>query len=212
MDINERIEQAFEAFHEGDEQEAEQLFASLQKEVTPEHQDYNQYLSALGYYHTLKLNLEQAVHVYQELLDRAETPEDQYEAIHELGIVSRMDSEFEAAKHYFSQEEDLINRHFPDEQLLKFINCYEVGYVYMQEGKYDEAVTMLNDALKLAGDEGDESGVGSVHRALGELSAAQGQEQQSKAHFKLAKENFKIAGDDISIEEIEMLESIIFEV
>ncbi|TDM07883.1 tetratricopeptide repeat protein [Macrococcus lamae] len=211
MDINERIDQAFEAFHEGDEREAERLFALLKNDVSPEDKDYNQYLNALGYFYTLKLNLDKAREVYQQLLDKADTAEDKYAAIHELGIVSRMDSEFEAARDYFAQEEEIISSDFPDDNLLKSINRYELGYVYMQEGNYPEAIDILNEALKLADLAGDALGIGSIHRALGELNAAQDKRDAAKEHFTSAKKNFRIAGEDISVQEIEMLESIIFE-
>ncbi|KAA1037634.1 tetratricopeptide repeat protein [Macrococcus equipercicus] len=211
MDINTTIDQAFEAFHEGDEKEAERLFATLKNNVKPEDEDYTQYLSALGYFYTLKLNLEKAKEVYQRLLEGAESAEDKYAAIHELGIVSRMDSEFEAAKDYFAQEAAIISTDFADDDLLKSVNRYELGYVYMQEGKYTEAVQILKEALQLAEKAGDALGIGSIHRALGELNAAQDNQNEAKEHFKLAKKNFKNAGEEMSVQEIEMLESIIFE-
>lgn len=210
MTFEQRIDEAFDAFHEGDLQQAKRLFAAIEKDISPADEDYDQYLHAAGYYYSAEQDFDKARTTYQTLLDKADNPEEQHVALHQLGMVERMDSEFDKAHDYFNQEQQLLDQHFPDDSMRKSVNLYEHGYVLMQEGRYDEAEAQLQQSLEFGTKAEDDMCIACAHRALGELNAAQSKVKEAKMHFTASKKHFNAAGEQMGVQEIEMLASIIF--
>lgn len=211
MTIEQIIDEIFEAFETGEVEEAKRLITENRKEVSAGSEDEDQLLHAAGYIYIADQNLDKAREVYETLYEHASSPEDKHIALHQLGAVERMDSEFDKAEQLFEEEANLLKEYFPGDDIKLADNQFEQGYVYMLKGDYKAAEEQLKSSLALGQSAKDELSIATAHRALGELNAAQEQMEEAKLHFTEAKKNFSASGDDMSVQEIEMLETVIFE-
>lgn len=211
MTIEQTIDEIFDAFEMGEVEKAKGLITENRKTVAKGSDDEQQLLHAAGYIYVADQSLEKAREIYEALLAAASSPEDKHIALHQLGAVERMDSEFETAEQLFNDEAALLKEYFPGDDVKLADNQYEQGYVFMLKGDYAQAEERLKASLALGQSAKDELSIATAHRALGELNAAQENMKEAQQHFAEAKQSFAAAGDEMSVQEIEMLESIIFE-
>lgn len=207
----ETIEAAFDLFDQGEIDESIKAFKLIETEIQQDDPLYDQFLLSYGYALSANDQMDEARNVYQTLLSNAKNPSDTHVAYHQLGMLERLDSEYDKALEYFEAERKIIDEHFKDEPMLHAVNLYEVGYSHMLLGKYDEATSLLEASLTYAKQSKDDMTIGCSYRALGELSAVHEEMDKAKTYFKEAKSHFKAVDEYQGIEEIEMLESVIFE-
>ncbi|TDM02507.1 tetratricopeptide repeat protein [Macrococcus carouselicus] len=201
--IEEKIETAFDAFENGEVQQAYRLFDEMKSELETGHDDYSTYQHALGYLYIADQKFDEAREHYLAMLEDAEADE-RPSILHQLGTVEQLDSEFSQAEDYFRQEAACLS---DDDHAAMAANYYAHGYTMMLSGDYRTALRLLQQSLEKA----DDDIRAHAERALGELFAAQNDMTQARDHFTAAKKHFRASGDHLGAEEIEMLESIIFE-
>lgn len=211
MTIEQTIDEIFEAFETGEVEKAKGLITEHRKTVEKGSDDEEQLLHAAGYIYVADQSLDKAREIYQTLFEVASSPEDKHIALHQLGAVERMDSEFERAEQLFDEEAALLKEYFPGDDIKLADNQYEQGYVFMLKGDYTQAEERLKYSLALGQSAKDELSIATAHRVLGELNAAQENMTEAKLHFSEAKKHFALSDDEMSVQEIEMLESVIFE-
>ncbi|MCE4957296.1 tetratricopeptide repeat protein [Macrococcoides caseolyticum] len=209
MNYNEQIDLVFEQFENGDVDAAIKGIEEIGQCIQPGDEYYSDYLLNAAYIYAADNHLEKARETLKTLLN-SDDVEDQQMAYHQLGLVERMDAEFEQSIEYFKQELDLINTHFADDKIKQSVNLYELGYAQLLNSQYEEGKQSLVTSLKYAEASEDDLSIAISNRALGELYAAQEEMDKAKAYFTEAKRYFRKDGDEMGVAEIEALEEAIF--
>ncbi|WP_414055739.1 tetratricopeptide repeat protein [Macrococcus equi] len=209
MNYNGQIDAIFEQFENGDIEEATKALQELGHTIQPGDENFSDYQLNAAYIYAANHHFDKARTALQLLLEATDA-EDKQLAYHQLGLVERMDAEFDQSINYFKQESDIIKTHFADDTIKQSVNLYELGYVQLLNNQYDDGKASLEASLKLAEQSDDDLSIAISNRALGELYAAQEEMDQSKVYFIEAKRYFKKAGDEMGVAEIEALEDAIF--
>lgn len=209
MNYNEQIDAVFQSYEEGDIEGALATLQSIGNDITPADENYADYLLNAAYLYAADNHFDKARDVLNELL-ATDDAENQQMAYHQLGLVERMDAEFEQSIAHFKKEAELIQTHFADDDIKQSVNLYELGYVQLLNNQYDDGKASLESSLKLAEQSGDDLSIAISNRALGELHAAQEEMTEAKKYFDEAKRYFRKDGDEIGVAEIEALEEAIF--
>ena len=79
------------------------------------------------------------------------------------------------------------------QQRLDFAEALRQGRALLRRGKADQALPLLETALKLATEANRPREIASAHDALGDLYTRQGQYEAALTHYKEARENFRSA-------------------
>lgn len=209
MNYNEQIDLVFEQFENGDIEEATKLLQEIGNYINPGDEDYADYQLNAAYIYAADNHFDKARESLNNLLN-SEDAEEQQMAYHQLGLVERMDAEFDQSIAYFKKEAELIDANFSDDTIKQSVNLYELGYVQLLNNQYDEGKASLEASLKLAEQSEDDLSIAISNRALGELYAAQEEMDKAKSYFTEAKRYFRKDGDDMGVAEIEALEAAIF--
>lgn len=209
MNYNEQIDAVFEQFENGESEAAIKALQEIGNTIQPGDEDYSDYLLNAAYIYAADNHFDKAREVLTSLLE-SDDAEDKQMAYHQLGLVERMDAEFDQSIAYFKEEAALIDANFADDTIKKSVNLYELGYVQLLSNQYNDGKASLEQSLTLAEQSEDDLSIAISNRALGELYAAQEEMEQAKTYFTEAKRYFRKAGDEIGVAEIEALEAAIF--
>ncbi|MGK0554133.1 tetratricopeptide repeat protein [Macrococcus capreoli] len=209
MDYNEKIDNVFMLFEEDNKDEAIKLLQEIGNTVKQGDAHYSDYLLNAAYIYAADNHFDKARETLRSLLE-SDDAEDRQMAHHQLGLVERMDAEFDQSIEHFKAEQALINEHFADDTIKQSVNLYELGYVQLLNSQYDEGKASLESSLKLAELSEDDLSIAISNRALGELYAAQEEMDKAKQYFNEAKRYFRKDGDEFGVAEIEALEAAIF--
>src|SRR5215210_1981592 len=79
------------------------------------------------------------------------------------------------------------------QQRLDFVQALRQGRALLKRGKADQALPLLEEALKLATEAKRPREEAAAHDALGELYARQGQYEIALTHYQKAREGFQAA-------------------
>lgn len=195
-----KITQAFEYVDLGKYNEAETLYQELLNDnLNPK--DYESVLFGLGYLYAFTERYTDAISIYEQLLDGADSDRERAVAYHQIGMVYRMQHDIDKSKRYFGFELDII-KDKDDNDLAVSANFYEFAEVYLIEGELSKAVEMGYGALDHALRSNDDIALGSAHRVLAEIFQEQDQDALAKFHYEHSLESFKAAEDMTAIMDI----------
>lgn len=99
-------------------------------------------------------------------MELAPNDEELHIALHQAGMVERMAGNFEEAMRLFYQEEKVIQRAFPMDDLRIATNLYEQAYVNMKKGELALAEQMMTQSLEHAKSSDDAMCIGCAYRGL----------------------------------------------
>src|SRR2546423_9803523 len=80
------------------------------------------------------------------------------------------------------------------QQRLDFAESLRQGRQLLRRGKADQALPLLESALKLATEANHPREIAQAHDALGDLYTRQGQYETALTHYQQAREGFQAAG------------------
>lgn len=204
--MQEKIAEAWRLFDIGDFIASEAIYVDCLNHVNQD--DYDTYASVLmGLIYTQSFleKYDDARCYANQLMELAPNEEELHIALHQAGMVERMAGNFEEAMHLFYQEEEVIQRAFPMDDLRIATNLYEQAYVKMKKGDLALAEQMMTQSLEHAKTSDDAMCVGCACRGLGEIMNLCGKDTQAQAYLEQAVEAFKLAGDMIAVEEVEKM-------
>ena len=209
--MQEKIAEAWRLFDIGDFEASETIYREC-LEMTSE-DDYDTFASVLmGLIYTQSFleKYDEARDYARRLLEIAPNEEEKHIALHQAGMVERMAGDYDRALEWFLQEEELIRKVFPKDDMRISANLYEQGYVNLKKESLQISAEIMKEALEYAKKSEDAMCIGCAYRGLGEIMYAQGKEDQAKDYFKQAIEAFELTGDEIAVKEVgEMLEEAI---
>ncbi len=194
------LERAWDAFHREDFEAAEHLFRQCNRTT----QEAREARSGLVYVYARTGRFEEARDACESLHLEALAVEDaglEYAALHQLGIVERLEGNFARALEVFAQERAVIAR-LGQPPLPVCANAFETGVLHGKLGQVDAARDWLRIALEAAQLAGDAGAEGSCLRALGELAA---NVTMRRALYVQSAMAFERAGDEESALEVQML-------
>ena len=79
---------------------------------------------------------------------------------------------FHKALKLIEDEEEIIEEHFPNDNLKKAVNNYEQGYLRLKLNNLDEALTFMNLSLEQSLETDDVISQACSYRGLGEIYLA----------------------------------------
>ncbi|MEK5174335.1 tetratricopeptide repeat protein [Heyndrickxia sp. FSL W8-0496] len=138
--MNEKINQAFTYFDNGELDKAEQIYRECLREVQDKKsQEYRNILHGLGYVKSHNNDFDGARKIYMELIEIAQsTLNKKFEAIalHQLGMVERLAKNFNEALLLFQNEQQMLEKYFPDFFVGMSANFYEQGMIFLNKGSF----------------------------------------------------------------------------
>ncbi|MEW4353647.1 hypothetical protein AB1I63_01930 [Streptococcus pneumoniae] len=195
------LDQAWQAFIDGNILEAEQLVSMLKM-------DDSSSRSLKAYLALEKENYQQAMDLYEQNRMEAlfvNNHADLHVALHQQAMVAREMGECEHALDLIAQEEKIIQQHFSDDALRLSVNAYEQGYLRMKLGRSSEGLAYMEQSLGWSLKTDDWIAQACAYRGLGEIYQVLGNIEESKASFEKSLLLFRQAGDEIGAEEVEKM-------
>ena len=204
-----KIAEAWNLFDKGDFSKAEAIYRECLKEVDAnEYETYAAVLMGLIYTQSFQEKYDDARDYAKELMEIAPNEEELHIAMHQAGMVERMAGDYDEAMKLFCQEEEVIQRAFPKDDLRIATNLYEQAYVNMKMGKIERAEQLMMCSLEHAKTAEDAMCIGCAYRGLGEIMNSCEKGVQAQEYFGQAIKAFEIAGDRIAVEEVERMKTI----
>ena len=120
-------------------------------------------------------------------------------------MIYREQGNFHKALKLIENEEEIIEEHFPNDNLKKAVNNYEQGYLRLKLNNLNEALTFMNLSLEQSLETDDVISQACSYRGLGEIYLALEDTELSNRHFKRAIELFESVGEFEGVKEIEEL-------
>lgn len=190
------LQNAWDAFESGDLDTARTLYEThLQS-----HPEDEQARFALGHVYVQLGLFEEAETLFQALYDEAAKAADPraHQALHQLGMVRRIQGDYQGALEAFQQEKTLL----PEDFFPRAINAYEMGMCHLRLGNLTEATTQLHSSLFFAQQSMDPIAQACAYRGIGELHLAQDSYAEAQPAFLEAIRCFEAAGDRRGVEDI----------
>lgn len=190
------LQQAWNAFDRGDLEQARDLYQTHLRA----HPEDEQARFGLGYVHVQMGDFEAAETLYQGLFAEAiqNNAPHAHQAMHQLGILYRIQGNYRRALQAFEQEKPLI----PDEFFPKAINAYELGMCLVRLGNMEKASVELYSSLFFAQKSTDLIAQACAYRGIGELHLAQDNFAEAQPAFLEAMRCFDTAGEKRGVEDI----------
>ena len=204
--MQEKIAEAWRLFDIGEFVESESIYLECLKETNEDEYDtYASVLMGLIYTQSFLEKYDNARNYANQLMELAPNEEELHIALHQAGMVERMAGDYEDALKLFRQEEEVINKAFPTNDLRIAANLYEQAYVNMKKGEHALAELIMTQSLEHAKTVDDAMCIGCAYRGLGEIMNLCGKDALAQEYFEQAIEAFKLAGDMIAVEEVEKM-------
>ena len=142
---------------------------------------------------------------YILLAQQNEDKEHEHIGLHQLAMIYREQGNFHKALKLIENEEEIIEEHFPNDNLKKAVNNYEQGYLRLKLNNLNEALTFMNLSLEQSLETDDVISQACSYRGLGEIYLALEDKGLANTHFKRAIELFESVGEFEGVKEIEEL-------
>ncbi len=165
-------------------------------------------LNLMGYVLLAEKDYASCTRIYEKYILLAQQNEDkehEHIGLHQLAMIYREQGNFHKALKLIENEEEIIEEHFPNDNLKKALNNYEQGYLRLKLNNLDEALTFMNLSLEQSLETDDVISQACSYRGLGEIYLALEDTELSNRHFKRAIELFESVGEFEGIKEIEEL-------
>lgn len=204
MAREEKLAEAWRLFDIGDYAASEKIYQECLKEInTDDYETYASVLMGLVYTQSFLEKYDEARNYAKHLIELAPNEEELHIALHQAGMVERLAGDYDRSLEFFLQEEELIRKVFPEDDMRISANLYEQGYVNLKKESLQISAEIMKEALEYAKKSEDAMCIGCAYRGLGEIMRAQGKEEPAKEYFKQAIEAFKLTGDEIAVKEVE---------
>lgn len=201
-----KLQNALNAFEQGRLKQAEILYLEcldkIQDKDTPA---YKQALHGLSYVKIEMKQLTEANELYSELLRISQNEgnkEDEAIALHQLGIVHRMDRNYEAARRYLEQEETIYKSIQGNFHLGLAANYYEQGMIDFLMNNFQKAKVFMKKSLGEAKQDADQMVIGYTYRALGDIESKRGNVKEAIRYFEYATSAFEKVDANEAVKEI----------
>lgn len=204
MAREEKLAEAWRLLDIGDYAASEKIYQECLKEInTDDYETYASVLMGLVYTQSFLEKYDEARNYAKQLIELAPNEEELHIALHQAGMVERLAGNYDRALELFLQEEELIRKVFPEDDMRISANLYEQGYVNLKKESLQISAEIMKEALEYAKKSEDAMCIGCAYRGLGEIMRARGEEEQAKEYFKQAIEAFELTGDEIAVKEVE---------
>lgn len=201
--MQEKIEEAWRLFDIGEFVASDEIYQECLSEVNKD--DYGIYSSVLMgliYTQSFQEKYDEARNYAKQLIEIVPNEEELHIALHQAGMVERMAGQYEKAMELFCQEEAVIHRMFPDDDLRIAANLYELAYVNMKRGSLDLAEQVMMSSLEHAKKAKDAMCIGCAYRGLGEIMNVSERMELARDYYAYAIKAFEDAGDEIAVTEV----------
>ena len=165
-------------------------------------------LNLMGYLLLAEKDYASCTRIFEKYILLAQQNEDKehkHIGLHQLAMIYREQGNFHKALKLIENEEEIIEEHFPNDNLKKAVNNYEQGYLRLKLNNLDEALTFMNLSLEQSLETDDVISQACSYRGLGEIYLALEDKGLANTHFKRAIELFESVGEFEGIKEIEEL-------
>ena len=165
-------------------------------------------LNLMGYVLLAEKDYASCTHIFEKYILLAQQNEDkehEHIGLHQLAMIYREQGNFHKALKLIENEEEIIEEHFPNDNLKKAVNNYEQGYLRLKLNNLNEALTFMNLSLEQSLETDDVISQACSYRGLGEIYLALKDTELSNRHFKRAIELFESVGEFEGVKEIEEL-------
>ena len=165
-------------------------------------------LNLMGYLLLAEKDYASCTRIFEKYILLAQQNEDKehkHIGLHQLAMIYREQGNFHKALKLIENEEEIIEEHFPNDNLKKAVNNYEQGYLRLKLNNLNEALTFMNLSLEQSLETDDVISQACSYRGLGEIYLALEDTELSNRHFKRAIELFESVGEFEGVKEIEEL-------
>ena len=165
-------------------------------------------LNLMGYLLLAEKDYASCTRIFEKYILLAQQNEDkehEHIGLHQLAMIYREQGDFHKALKLIEDEEEIVEEHFPNDNLKKAVNNYEQGYLRLKLNNLDEALTFMNLSLEQSLETDDVISQACGYRGLGEIYLALEDTELSNRHFKRAIELFESVGEFEGVKEIEEL-------
>ena len=208
--MQEKIAEAWRLFDIGEFVASDEIYRECLSEVNKDDYDtYSSVLMGLIYTKSFQEKYDEARNYAEQLIEIVPNEEELHIALHQAGMVERMAGQYEKAMEMFCQEEAVIHRMFPDDDLRIAANLYEQAYVNMKMGSLDLAEQVMMSSLEHAKKAKDAMCIGCAYRGLGEIMNVSERTELARDYYAYAIKAFEDAGDEIAVTEVlELLKKV----
>ena len=200
-----KIDTAWDLFLEGKTSEAKKL---VEQDFSIDTCTDFSLLNLMGYLLLAEKDYASCTRIFEKYILLAQQNEDkehEHIGLHQLAMIYREQGNFHKALKLIENEEEIIEEHFPNDNLNKAINNYEQGYLRLKLNNLNEALTFMNLSLEQSLETDDVISQACSYRGLGEIYLALEDKGLANTHFKRAIELFESVGEFEGIKEIEEL-------
>ena len=200
-----KIDVAWDLFLEGRTSEAKKL---VEQDFSIDTCTDFSLLNLMGYLLLAEKDYASCTRIFEKYILLAQQNEDkehEHIGLHQLAIIYRDQGDFHKALKLIENEEEIIEEHFPNDNLKKAVNNYEQGYLRLKLNNLNEALTFMNLSLEQSLETDDVISHACSYRGLGEIYLALEDKGLANTHFKRAIELFKSVGEFEGVKEIEEL-------
>ena len=165
-------------------------------------------LNLMGYLLLAEKDYASCTRIFEKYILLAQQNEDKehkHIGLHQLAMIYREQGNFHKALKLIENEEEIIEEHFPNDNLKKAVNNYEQGYLRLKLNNLNEALAFMNLSLEQSLETDDVISQACSYRGLGEIYLALEDKGLANTHFKRAIELFESVGEFEGIKEIEEL-------
>ena len=200
-----KIDTAWDLFLEGKTSEAKKL---VEQDFSIDTCTDFSLLNLMGYLLLAEKDYASCTRIFEKYILLAQQNEDkehEHIGLHQLAMIYREQGNFHKALKLIENEEEIIEEHFPNDNLNKAINNYEQGYLRLKLNNLNEALTFMNLSLEQSLETDDVISQACSYRGLGEIYLALEDKGLANTHFKRAIELFESVEEFEGIKEIEKL-------
>ena len=200
-----KIDAAWDLFLEGKTSEAKKL---VEQDFSIDTCTDFSLLNLMGYLLLAEKDYASCTRIFEKYILLAQQNEDkehEHIGLHQLAMIYREQGNFHKALKLIENEEEIIEEHFPNDNLNKAINNYEQGYLRLKLNNLNEALTFMNLSLEQSLETDDVISQACSYRGLGEIYLALEDKGLANTHFKRAIELFESVGEFEGVKEIEEL-------
>ena len=200
-----KIDTAWDLFLEGKTSEAKKL---VEQDFSIDTCTDFSLLNLMGYLLLAEKDYASCTRIFEKYILLAQQNEDkehEHIGLHQLAMIYREQGNFHKSLKLIENEEEIIEEHFPNDNLNKAINNYEQGYLRLKLNNLNEALTFMNLSLEQSLETDDVISQACSYRGLGEIYLALEDKGLANTHFKRAIELFESVGEFEGVKEIEEL-------
>lgn len=202
---------AFKAFEEENWWlDAEQLYRRAIKEAKEFDEQYlNDTLHMLAFTLAMKKEFPESRSIYEQLLSVATNDSDKAIVLHQIGMVYRLEKQYDKAIESFSKEKILREKSLQNDFVGFSANAYEFGFIALERDQFKQAFTYFSQALEHGKAADDLICIACAYRGLGSYYAQAEEEIKAIESFRSSISAFEEARDSIGAEKVhDMLTTI----